>query len=248
MLDLRQLQKPSRSENFFGSSLPNDVHLGKPHTHQNAAVESPSESTWRSRPRCTRCCCRSRWRRAGGWWCRSPWCPPLTSAFPGQPLPSSENFLGQCYLLDYPFIQHTGLLKRSFLPNCPCLYGPPTLRLLGALRMHLKNGPRVKPWAPKCWSLRGCWRRWRRWGWRWWRCRGPLARMSVPRKPPRYSAGPSEAPGVQKHPQCDTAAVLPWRCFCRLSRGRPVYSWHVFLHLARRISSYFVPVLLACWR
>ena len=27
MLDLRQLQKPSRSENFFGSSLPNDVHL-----------------------------------------------------------------------------------------------------------------------------------------------------------------------------------------------------------------------------
>ena len=70
----------------------------------------------------------------------------------------------------------------------------------------------------------------------------PLATMSVPREPPRPSAH-SEAPGVRKHPQCDTAGAPPRRCFCRLSRGRPVYSWLVFSHLARRISSSFVSVL-----
>ena len=40
---------PSRSEHFSRSSLPNNVHVGKPHAPQNAAVESPSERTWSTR-------------------------------------------------------------------------------------------------------------------------------------------------------------------------------------------------------
>ena len=220
---------PSRSEHFSRSFLPNNVHVGKPHAHQNAAVESPSERTWSTRSRCPRCCCRSRWRRAGGWWCRSPWCPPLTASFPGPPPPSSRHFLSQCNLLDYPVVQPWPV-KRLFLPNSP-IHGTPTLRLLGL--------PKDNLWSAGCWEVRTSIGRSVQLSLIW-----DLKNGGGDGGGGQGGGGEGvEAPGNDVSAQEAPQAAPPRRCFCRLSRGRPVYSWLVFSHLARRISSSFVSVL-----